>query len=186
MNDELANPAPLGLMGFGMTTVLLNLHNAGLYTLGTMILSMGIFYGGIAQIIAGIMEYKKGNTFGTTAFTSYGLFWLTLVFLNILPNTGLWNVPPEPFAVGSYLLMWGLFTLFMFFGTLKRNKALQVVFLSLAILFFLLAIGDFTGISLIKIIAGYEGILCGSSAIYLAIAEIINESYGRKILPIGD
>ncbi len=82
--------------------------------------------------------------------------------------------------------MWGLFTLFMFFGTLKRNRALQVVFLSLAILFFLLAIGDFTGISLIKIIAGYEGILCGSSAIYLAIAEIINESYGRKILPIGD
>ncbi len=186
MNDELANPAPLGLMGFGMTTVLLNLHNAGLYTLGTMILSMGIFYGGIAQIIAGIMEYKKGNTFGTTAFTSYGLFWLTLVFLNILPNTGLWNVPPETFAIGSYLLMWGLFTLFMFFGTLKRNRALQVVFLSLAILFFLLAIGDFTGISLIKIIAGYEGILCGSSAIYLAIAEIINESYGRKILPIGD
>jgi len=186
MNDELANPAPLGLMGFGMTTVLLNLHNAGLYTLGTMILSMGIFYGGIAQIIAGIMEYKKGNTFGTTAFTSYGLFWLTLVFLNILPNTGLWNVPPELFALGSYLLMWGLFTLFMFFGTLKRNRALQVVFLSLAILFFLLAIGDFTGISLIKIIAGYEGIFCGSSAIYLAIAEIINESYGRNILPIGD
>ncbi|MFX1494183.1 MAG: acetate uptake transporter [Promethearchaeota archaeon] len=186
MKDELANPAPLGLMGFGMTTVLLNLHNAGLYSLGTMILSMGIFYGGIAQIIAGIMEYKKGNTFGTTAFTSYGLFWLTLVFLNILPNTGLWSVLPETFAVGSYLLMWGLFTLFMFFGTLKRNRALQVVFLSLAILFFLLAIGDFTGISLIKIIAGYEGILCGSSAIYLAIAEIINESYGRKILPIGD
>jgi len=186
MKDELANPAPLGLMGFGMTTVLLNLHNAGLYTLGTMILSMGIFYGGIAQIIAGIMEYKKGNTFGTTAFTSYGLFWLTLVFLNILPNTGLWSVPPETFAIGSYLLMWGLFTLFMFFGTLKRNRALQVVFLSLAILFFLLAIGDFTGISLIKIIAGYEGILCGSSAIYLATAEIINESYGRKILPIGD
>lgn len=186
MKDELANPAPLGLMGFGMTTVLLNLHNAGLYTLGTMILSMGIFYGGIAQIIAGIMEYKKGNTFGMTAFSSYGLFWLTFVFLNILPNTGLWSVPPEIFAVGSYLLMWGLFTLFMFFGTLKRNRALQVVFLSLAILFFLLAIGDFTGISLIKIIAGYEGILCGSSAIYLAIAEIINESYGRKILPIGD
>ena len=186
MNDELANPAPLGLMGFGMTTVLLNLHNAGLYTLGTMILSMGIFYGGIAQIIAGIMEYKKGNTFGTTAFTSYGLFWLTLVFLNILPNTGLWAVPPEAFALGSYLLMWGLFTLFMFFGALKRNRALQVVFLSLAILFFLLAISDFTGITLIKIIAGYEGIFCGSSAIYLAIAEIINESYGRKILPIGN
>lgn len=185
MSDELANPAPLGLMGFGMTTVLLNLHNAGLYLLGPMILSMGIFYGGIAQIIAGIMEYKKGNSFGTAAFTSYGLFWLTLVFLNILPNIGFWPTTSGSIEVGAYLLMWGIFTLLMFFGTLKRNRALQTVFLTLAVLFFLLAIGDFTGISLITVIAGYEGILCGSSAIYLAIAEILNETYARTILPIG-
>ena len=81
MSDNLANPAPLGLMGFGMTTVLLNIHNAGLFEISAVIMAMGIFYGGIAQIIAGRMEFKKGNTFGTTAFTSYGLFWLTLVFL---------------------------------------------------------------------------------------------------------
>ncbi|MFX1496741.1 MAG: acetate uptake transporter [Promethearchaeota archaeon] len=185
MSDELANPAPLGLMGFGMTTVLLNLHNAGLYLLGPMILSMGIFYGGIAQIIAGIMEYKKGNSFGTVAFTSYGLFWLTLVFLNVFPNVGFWPTTSGSIEIGAYLLMWGIFTLLMFFGTLKINRALQTVFLTLAVLFFLLAIGDFTGISLITVIAGYEGVLCGSSAIYLAIAEILNETYGRTILPIG-
>ncbi|MFX0010324.1 MAG: acetate uptake transporter [Candidatus Hermodarchaeota archaeon] len=185
MSNQLANPAPLGLMGFGVTTVLLNLHNAGFYLLGPMILSMGIFYGGLAQIIAGLMEYKKGNSFGTLAFTSYGLFWLSLVFINLLPNTSLWALPSESSEVGTYLLMWGIFTLLMFFGTLKLNRALQVVFLTLTVLFFLLAIGDFTGIPIIGIIAGYEGILCGASAIYLSIAEILNEIYGRTILPIG-
>jgi succinate-acetate transporter protein len=185
MSNQLANPAPLGLMGFGVTTVLLNLHNAGFYILGPMILSMGIFYGGLAQIIAGIMEYKKGNSFGTLAFTSYGLFWLSLVFINLLPNSNLWAVPSGSSEIGSYLVMWGIFTLLMFFGTLKLNRALQVVFLTLTILFFLLAIGDFTGCTLITIIAGYEGILCGASAMYLSIAEILNEIYGRTILPIG-
>lgn len=84
MEEKLANPAPLGLMGFGMTTVLLNIHNAGFFPVGTMILAMGLCYGGLAQIIAGILEYKKGNTFGVTAFTSYGLFWWTLVFILVL------------------------------------------------------------------------------------------------------
>ena len=181
----MANPAPLGLMGFGMTTVLLNLHNAGFYLLGPMILSMGIFYGGLAQIIAGIMEYKKGNSFGTLAFTSYGIFWWSLVFINLLPNTNLWASASGASEIGTYLVMWGIFTLLMFFGTLKLNRALQVVFLTLTILFFLLAIGDFTGNSIITMIAGYEGILCGASAMYASIAEILNNLYGKTILPIG-
>ena len=181
----MANPAPLGLMGFGMTTVLLNLHNAGFYLLGPMILSMGIFYGGLAQIIAGIMEYKKGNSFGTLAFTSYGIFWWSLVFINLLPNTNLWASASGASEIGTYLVMWGIFTLLMFFGTLKLNRALQVVFLTLTILFFLLAIGDFTGNSIITMIAGYEGILCGASAMYASIAEILNNLYVKTILPIG-
>jgi uncharacterized protein len=185
MDNELANPAPLGLMGFGMTTVLLNLHNAGFYALGPMILSMGIFYGGLAQIIAGIMEYKKGNSFGTLAFTSYGIFWWSLVFINLLPNTDLWATASGASEIGTYLVMWGIFTLLMFFGTLKLNRALQVVFLTLTILFFLLAIGDFTGFTPITVIAGYEGILCGASAMYTSIAEILNNLYGKTILPIG-
>jgi len=184
VKDDTANPAPLGLLGFGMTTVLLNLHNAGMYELGTMILAMGIFYGGMAQILAGIMEWKKGNTFGTTAFCSYGLFWLTLVGLLIMPKMGLWT-GPKTSAMVAYLFMWGLFTTVMFIGTLKLNKALQFVFGSLALLFFLLAIGDASGSGTIKTLAGYEGIVCGLSAMYTALAQVLNEVYGKTLLPLG-
>ena len=180
------NPAPLGLMGFGMTTVLLNLLNAGLLgrdALG-MILPMGIFYGGLAQVIAGLLEAKQGNTFGATAFTSYGLFWLSFVALHILPALGLSEVA-SPTAIAAYLIMWGIFTAFMSIATFKANTALQVVFVTLAILFFILAVGDLSGAVLIKTLGGYEGIFCGFSAIYLAMAEILNESYGRTVLPIG-
>jgi len=183
--NVLANPTPLGLMGFGMTTVLLNIHNAGFYALGSMILAMGIFYGGIAQIIAGILEYKKGNTFGMTAFSSYGLFWLTLVGLIFIPNIIPGVVAPNSTAMVAYFFMWGLFTFMMFISTLKKNKALQFVFISLSILFWLLSLSEFTGNSTVTIIAGYEGIICGLSAVYLAMAEVINETYGKIILPIG-
>ena len=184
IQDTTANPAPLGLMGFGMTTVLLNLHNAGLFTLGTMILAMGIFYGGIAQIIAGVMEWKKNNTFGTLAFTSYGLFWLSLVYLIIAPKLG-WADAPENTAMVAYLVMWGLFTLIMFIGTFRISKALQFVFGSLALLFFLLALGDYTGSALIKKIAGIEGIICGASAIYTGFAQVFNELYKKEVAPLG-
>jgi len=184
-NDTLANPAPLGLMGFGMTTVLLNFHNAGFYPLDTMILAMGFFYGGLAQIIAGILEFKKGNTFGTTAFTSYGLFWQTLVFLFIVPNTPLWAQAPNALSMGMFFLFWGIFTFFLFIGTLKANRASQVIFLSLTILFLLLAARKFTGSETIERIAGWEGIFCGLSAIYTALGEVLNEKFGKTILPLG-
>jgi len=183
IKDTTANPAPLGLMAFGMTTVLLNLHNAGFFTLGTMILAMGIFYGGFAQIIAGAMEWKKGNTFGTLAFTSYGFFWLSLVALLILPTLGWGNSPTVP-AMVAYLIIWGIFTGGMFFATLKSNRALQFIFASLTVLFFLLAIGDATGNTVITRIAGYEGIICGLSAMYTALAQVLNEAHGKTILPI--
>ena len=182
--DTTANPAPLGLLGFGMTTVLLNLHNAGLYELNSMILAMGVFYGGIAQIIAGIMEWKKKNTFGTTAFLSYGLFWFSLVALIVWPKLGLIE-PASKTAMGFYLCMWGLFTLIMFFGTLRANRALQVVFASLTVLFFLLAAGDFAENPTITIIAGWEGIICGLSAVYAGLAQILNEQFGRTVWPLG-
>lgn len=182
MDNKLANPAPLGLMGFGMTTVLLNIHNAGFFPIGSMILAMGIFYGGVAQVIAGIMEFKKGNTFGTTAFTSYGLFWLTLVFILTFKS-----LPATDVAfIGWYLFMWGLFTFFMWIGTFGKNRAIQFVFLSLTILFFLLAARDWTGSSAIGTLAGWEGIICGASAIYLAMAEVLNEAWGKVVLPIGE
>lgn len=184
IKDQTANPAPLGLMGFGMTTVLLNIHNAGFFDLGTMILAMGLFYGGIAQVIAGIMEWKKNNTFGTTAFTSYGLFWISFVGLLVFPQMGL-GVAPSNTALVAYLTMWGIFTLFMFVGTFKASRALQVVFGTLTLLFFLLALGDATGSAAIKTFAGYEGIFCGASAIYTAMGEVLNEQFDREILPLG-
>ena len=183
LKDTTANPAPLGLLAFGMTTVLLNLHNAGLFPLDTMILAMGIFYGGFAQVIAGIMEWKKNNTFGTTAFLSYGFFWLTLVGLLVMPVLG-WGTTPEVSAMVAYLVMWGIFTGVMFFATLKINRALQVIFATLTILFFMLAIADATGSTLVKQVAGYVGIICGLSAVYTGLAQVLNEVYRRAILPI--
>ncbi len=181
---KIANPAPLGLAAFGMTTILLNLHNAGFFGLGAMILAMGLFYGGLAQVIAGVLEFKNNNTFGLLAFTSYGFFWLSLVFIIVAPAMG-WAEAPSATAMGFFLLIWGVFTLFMFFGTLRSNRVLQFIFASLALLFFLLALGDFTGIAFIKTIAGFEGIICGASALYLAMAEVINPALGRDVLPIG-
>ena len=185
IKDTTGNPAPLGLLGFGMTTVLLNIHNAGFYPLNAMILAMGIFYGGICQIIAGIMEWKKGNTFACAAFTSYGAFWLLLVLLLVLPKNSVGVAAADEGAMAAFFFMWGLFTLIMFIGTLKLNKALQVVFGSLAILFFLLCIRDATGSAVVGKIAGYEGIICGLSAIYAALAQVLNEVYGRVVWPIG-
>jgi uncharacterized protein len=184
LKDTTANPAPLGLCAFGLTTILLNLANAGFYPLDAMILAMGIFYGGIAQVIAGMMEWKKGNTFATTAFTSYGLFWLSLAGILMLPKLGLANAP-NAVAMAAYLAMWGAFTLILFIVTLKITRALQSVFLTLTILFFLLAIGDYTNSTTIKTFAGYEGMLCGGLAIYAGLAQLFNEVYGRKICPLG-
>lgn len=185
IKDTTANPAPLGLLGFGMTTVLLNLHNAGFYEMNSMILAMGLFYGGVAQIIAGVMEWKKNNTFGTTAFTSYGLFWLSLVALVLLPKFASPALTTDRFGMAAYLTMWGIFTAVLFIGTLRLNRALQFVFASLTVLFFLLAIADAFENTGLKHIAGYEGIICGLSAIYTGLAQVLNEVFGKTLLPLG-
>lgn len=184
IQDTTGNPAPLGLLGFGMTTVLLNLANAGVYSLGSMILAMGVFYGGAAQIIAGIEEWKKKNTFGATAFTSYGAFWLSLVALIFFPKWG-WIPATDKGGMVAYFIMWGIFTFIMFIGTLKLNRALQVVFFTLFILFFLLAIGEGISSPSIIAIAGWEGIFCGLSAMYAGLAQVLNEIYGRTVWPLG-
>ena len=187
MTDEavkkVANPAPLGLLAFGMTTVLLNLHNAGAYPLDTMVLAMGIAYGGLAQVIVGALEYKNGNTFGTVAFTSYGLFWWTLILLLLLPGlTGF--AGPTPESMAAYFVIWGIFTLALFFGTLNVNRALQLVFSSLVVLFFLLAVGEFAKDVTLTRVTGFEGIICGLSAVYLGVAEVLNEAHKKVVLPV--
>ncbi len=184
IKDTTGNPAPLGLLGFGMTTVLLNCANAGFFELNAMILAMGICYGGIAQIIAGMMEWKKGNTFATTAFISYGFFWLSLVALIALPKMGF--TPADDKAMSAYLALWGIFTLVMFVGTLRLNRALQLVFGTLVILFFMLAYAHFFGAGAdFEHVAGYEGIVCGFLAIYTGLAQILNELYGKVFWPLG-
>ncbi len=179
--QKLANPGPLGLLGFGMTTILLNVHNAGLLPLSIMIIGMGFAMGGLAQIIAGIFEMKQGNTFAGTAFIAYGCFWWSLVII--------WTMAPEglgadKIAMGYYLSIWGLFTAFMFVGTLTHNKATQVVFGSLTLLFALLALGDFLANPTITLLAGVVGIFCGFSAFYSAVAQIVNGEHQKTIFPL--
>ncbi|HUZ59580.1 MAG TPA: acetate uptake transporter [Hanamia sp.] len=184
IKDTTANPAPLGLLAFGMTTVLLNLHNAGIFEMNSMILAMGIFYGGIAQIIAGIMEAKKNNTFGFVAFVSYGSFWLTLVALIAIPKFG-WVPPASESAMVAYLVMWGIFTGLLFLGTLRISVSLQFIFATLTILYFLLALGEYSGNTFLKTFTGYEGIICGGSAIYTGAGALLNEVCGKTVLPLG-
>jgi len=183
-SQKSANPAPLGLFGFGMTTVLLNLANMGLYPLDSMILAMGLVYGGLAQILAGAMEFKNGNTFGTVAFSSYGLFWWSLVLLILLPQSFSNVHAPTNVAMASYFFMWGLFTLLMFFGTLKSNRTLQAIFALLTLLFFLLVATELSGNAALRVVTGAEGVITGLTAFYLAVAEVLNEALGRKVLPV--
>lgn len=183
IKDVTANPAPLGLMGFGMTTFLLNLHNLGLYALDSMILGMGIFMGGLAQVLVGYMEWKKGNTFGATAFTSYGMFWLALVALIILPGMGI-GAKSDPASFASFLAIWGVFSAALFLGTLRMNRALQVVFGSLTLLFALLALGNGLASADVIRVAGAVGVFCALSAMYTGLAQVMNEVYGRTVAPI--
>jgi hypothetical protein len=149
-----------------------------------MVLAMGLAYGGLAQIIAGSMEFKRGNTFGMVAFSSYGFFWWSLVALILLPKLGL-GASPAQNSMAAYFFMWGLFTFVMFFGTLKANRAIQFVFMSLAVLFFLLTAHELTLNATLGTVTGYEGVICGLSAVYLGLAEVLNEAHGRAFLPIG-
>lgn len=184
IKDTTANPAPLGLFGFGMTTILLNIHNAGFFELNSMIMGMGLFFGGLQQVIAGVMEWKKGNMFAMSAFTSYGFFWISLVTLWVLPLSVTGITKPDGASMGFYLGLWGLFTFALFIGTLKGNTIGKLIFGSLVILFALLSAASFTGNVNIHTIAGYEGILCGFFAFYEAAAIVINEKLGREALPL--
>lgn len=182
--DTTANPAPLGLLAFGMTTILLNLHNAGFFAMGSAIFAMGIFFGGIAQIIAGIMEWKKNNTFGSTAFVWYGFFWISLVGLILMPVFG-WSGPIQMQALVSFLTLWGLFSFVMFIITLRLSRALQVVFGSLTLLFLLLIVGNAVGNDTILEIAGIVGIICGLSAMYTGLGQVMNEVYKEQVIRLG-
>lgn len=182
LTDTTTNPGPLGLSGFGMATILLNLHNAGLFAIDASIIAMGIFVGGLIQVIVGVMEWKKGNMFGTMAFSGYGFFWLTLATILLLPAMGL-STAPSAEVMGYYLSIWGLFTLGLLVAAIKVHRFMGFLFATVLVLFVLLALGDFTGSKLIKTAAGIEGIFCGLTALYFAMAQLYVDVFGKKILP---
>src|SRR5690554_609136 len=181
--EKKMNPGPLGLLGFGMATIILNIHNLGLIPLSLVVIAMGIALGGLAQLVAGILEFRNGNTFAGTAFTAYGFFWLSLIMIWLMP-TEYPQFAANTLSMGFYLLIWGIFTTFMFVGTLTHNTISKLVFGSLALLFYLLALGDFTGMILITNIAGYVGIVTGLFAMYSAVGQIVNEELGKNVFPL--
>ncbi len=182
IKDTSANPGPLGLLGFGATTLLLNLHNAGLYELNNMIIMMGLAYGGFIQIVAGILENKKGNTFGMVAFLSYGAFWWSLVGIWILNERG--YLVSNNTSVASFMFVWGLITFIFFIGTFAGVFVSRIVFGSLTLLFILLGLHFQLESALLGKVAGYVGIFCAFAALYEAGAQIINEKFGKQILPL--
>ncbi len=185
IKDITAGAGALGLLGYGMPGVLISLANAGLIQSGSAILSMVIFMGGLAMFTAGLMEWKKGNTYGMAAYASYGLFFFSFAAIMILPVLGLSKDTGGPGTMAAYLALWGLFTLILFIGSLKMSRALQVVLGTLAIVFFLEAAGAATGNGLFIIVAGYVGIISGFAAIYTACAPILNDIYGKTVAPLG-
>lgn len=187
--DTTSNPAPLGLFGFGLSTFLLNAHNAGFFPLDSMILGMAIFYGGLAQVIVGIMEWKKGITFGTVAFTSYGMFWLTLAALIILPKTGLGIQASNPTGMAFFLGIWGFMSAILYYCSFRLSNALNYVFLGVVVLFALLMFANiFHGTEMGHIFhtaAGWEGMLTALGAIYVGGAQMVNEYYGEIKWPLN-
>ncbi|MBN1692861.1 MAG: acetate uptake transporter [Dehalococcoidales bacterium] len=175
-----ANPGALGLAAFGLNTVLLQIHNIG-WIDSYMPLIYGIFWGGIAQVIAGIIDGKRGDTFGLTAFCSYGLFWIGIAMAFVFQWTGV--VTLDNSGLAWTFIMWAVFTFFMMIGTLKMTFVHFFVFASLVILFGLLAAHKFGAISAVP--AGIEGLFCGAASAYGAAAVIINGKFGRTVLPMG-
>jgi succinate-acetate transporter protein len=182
--EKLANPAPLGLAAFGLTTLILNIVNTEVVAKDSigMVLPVGLFYGGLAQLLAGMWEMKKNNTFGVTAFSSFAAFWMALALMVILEKADV--LAPVPKAgMSVFLGAWGLFAAYLTICTVKISRALLVVFTSLTILFALLAWGQHN--ETVHKIAGWEGIFCALTALYTSAAQIINETWGRDLLPLG-
>lgn len=175
-----ANPGALGLFGFGLNTILLQIHNLG-WIGNTMPLVYGIIWGGVIQIIAGIIDGKRGDTFGLTAFASYGAFWIGLALTFVFQWMGL--IKEDSSGLAWTMIMWGIFTFAMMIGTFKISFVLFFVFATLVILFGLLAAVFFGALS--AKVAGVEGLFCGGAATYGAAAVIINTKFGRTVLPVG-
>jgi succinate-acetate transporter protein len=180
-----ANPAPLGLAAFALTTFVLSMFNAGLLGAGgePIVLGLALAYGGLAQLLAGMWEFRAGNTFGATAFTSYGAFWLSFwafseFFEKSIPKADAGH------AVGLYLIGWGIFTAYMFVASLRTTAAIALVFVLLAITYLVLGVGNAGAHSGIVKIGGWIGLATALAAWYASFAEVTNATFGRTVLPV--
>jgi succinate-acetate transporter protein len=182
-----ANPAALGLIGFGLTTVMLSLINAGVLPRGgeQVVLPLAFAFGGLIQILAGLLEYKGGNTFGMVAFLGYGAFWWWFTFLVLLGGDGVLNLSQAGSTIAATLLGWGVFTLYMWVATFKLSRAVWWVFLTLWITFFLLGFGGLLGMNSLSVAGGWVGLLCGLLAMYTSFALVTNTTFERTVLPLG-
>ncbi len=175
------NPAVVGLAGFGLTTLLLQIHNLGFLGLGP-VLAMGLIFGGLAQMIAGFQEQKMGNNFGYSAFVAYGAFWIGLGIIWILNHLGVYKSSHTD--VGFYLVGWTLYTTIMFVASLRVHKAMAFTFATLLIGFICLDLGHFGFPALIKV-AAIDLIFCALGAWYMMGGIIINDLAGKTVLPMG-
>ena len=184
---DTANPAPLGLIGFGLTTVLLSSINAGLLPAAgePVVIPLAMAFGGTAQIIAGIMEFRTGNVFGATAFTSYSAFWWWFALLILLGNNKLLDLSGATPAIGLCLLLWGVFTFGLWISTFRLSRLVFLIFLTLWIAFFLLGGGAVLGNPTLHMLGGWVGLICGALAMYGSFALVANATYGREIAPVG-
>jgi succinate-acetate transporter protein len=184
---KLANPGPLGLVGFGLTTVILSLVNAGMLPAGgeQVVLPLALAYGGLIQLIAGILEFRTGNTFGTVAFLSYGAFWWWFALMIMFGSHGLLDLSHAGSTIGVTLIGWGVFTLYMWIATFRLTKALWWVFLTLWVTFFLLGFGALLGIHGLHVAGGWLGVVCGLLAMYTSFALVTNETFGETVIPVG-
>ena len=183
-----ANPAALGLVGFGLTTILLSLVNAGLLPSAGegVVIPLALTYGGLIQIIAGVMEFKVGNTFGMTAFLSYGAFWWWFAIMLLMNHAGMIDLKAAGPTVGVALLLWGVLTLYLWIATFKLSRLLFLVFLTLWITFALLGLGAALGKPNLSHYGGLLGLVCGSLAVYGSFAIVTNGTFGRVVLPLGE
>ncbi len=185
--EPIADPAPLGLAAFALTTFVLSFFNANLVNPGgePVVLALALAYGGLAQLLAGMWEFKNNNTFGATAFTSFGAFWISLfVFDQFLAG----SVPAAHLgdAVGLYLIGWGIFTTYMLIPSLRVNVSVALVFVLLAPTFIVLGIGNSAGNDTIIHIGGWLGIATAIAAWYASFASVTNKTFGRVVLPVKE
>ena len=191
MSDEsksaFANPAPLGLIGFGLTTVILSLINAGVLPKGgePVVLPLAFAFGGLVQMLAGLMEFRVGNTFGMMAFLSYGAFWWWFSLLVLLGTHGVLDLTQAGSTIAVTLIGWGVFTLYMWIATFRLAKALWWVFLTLWVTFFLLGFGNLLGVPGLVRAGGWVGLICGLIAMYTSFALVTNATFGKTVLPVG-